>query len=60
MKQQKQNVAKERFNTSAKRVTRILNKTAMKTNELFSILKEHSNKALLFGYNNTQLVAQNY
>jgi hypothetical protein len=32
----------------------------MKTNELLSILKEHSSKALLFGYNNTQLVAQNY
>ena len=32
----------------------------MKTNELFSILKEHSNKALLFGYNESQLVAQNY
>jgi hypothetical protein len=60
LKQQKQNVVKEHFNTSTKRITQILNKTAMKTNELFSILKEHSNKALLFGYNNTQLVAQNY
>ncbi len=32
----------------------------MKTNELFTILEENNNKALLFGYNNTQLVAQNY
>lgn len=32
----------------------------MKTQELLSILKEQNNKALLFGYNSTQLVAQNY
>lgn len=32
----------------------------MKTEELFNLLKEHSNKALLFGYNETQLVALNY
>lgn len=32
----------------------------MKTNELFAVLKKHNNKALLFGYDNTQLVAQNY
>ena len=32
----------------------------MKTNELFSILEQNKSKALLFGYNNTQLVAQNY
>ncbi|EDM45544.1 hypothetical protein SCB49_07042 [unidentified eubacterium SCB49] len=32
----------------------------MKTSELFTLLKDNDNKALLFGYNNTALVAQNY
>lgn len=32
----------------------------MKTNELFTILKDNDTKSLLFGYNSTQLVAQNY
>ena len=32
----------------------------MNTQELFTLLKENSNKALLFGYDNTRLVALNY
>lgn len=32
----------------------------MKTNELFTLLKQHNNKELLFGYNDTQLIAKNY